>query len=131
MKKTLSIGQILADKLALGMGSWRFLIIQSLILATWVVYNIFSPTKFDEYPFVFLNLVLSFQAAYAAPIIMMSSNRKESIDRNRNIKIYNLEKEDHTQLAHLVLHIDNHFHRLNKKIEVLESQIAEGQIKDL
>lgn len=123
MKPQLSLGQFLADKIAYGMGSWSFLIIQTLILFFWIIFNIISLSNFDPYPFVFLNLVLSFQAAYAAPIIMMSSNRQEEIDRDRSIKIYNLEKQQHENLVKLIDHIDNHFHDLNKKIIDIESKI--------
>lgn len=123
MKTQLSLGQFLADKIAYGMGSWSFLIIQTLILFFWIIFNIISLSNFDPYPFVFLNLVLSFQAAYAAPIIMMSSNRQEEIDRGRSIKIYNLEKQQHENLVKLIDHIDNHFHDLNKKIIDIESKI--------
>lgn len=123
MKTQLSLGQFLADKIAYGMGSWSFLIIQTLILFFWIIFNIISLSNFDPYPFVFLNLVLSFQAAYAAPIIMMSSNRQEEIDRDRSIKIYNLEKQQHENLVKLIDHIDNHFHDLNKKIIDIESKI--------
>jgi uncharacterized membrane protein len=123
MKTQLSLGQFLADKIAYGMGSWSFLIIQTLILFFWIIFNIISLSNFDPYPFVFLNLVLSFQAAYAAPIIIMSSNRQEEIDRDRSIKIYNLEKQQHENLVKLIDHIDNHFHDLNKKIIDIESKI--------
>jgi uncharacterized membrane protein len=64
------------------MGSWRFIIIQSLILAAWVILNVIAVIQhWDPYPFILLNLMLSFQAAYAAPIIMMSQNRQAAIDR--------------------------------------------------
>ena len=65
------------------MGSWNFIIIQSSILAFWVAWNCLAPIFRcrDEYPFIFLNLALSFQAAYAAPIIMMSQNRASDKDR--------------------------------------------------
>ena len=129
MKREITLGQYLADKLASGMGSWLFLIIQTTLLASWVLFNVMSSNKFDPYPFVFLNLVLSFQAAYAAPIIMMSGNRREAIDRSRNIKIYNLEKSEHEQLAKLVIHIDNHFHQLNTRITLLEAQLQDQDSK--
>jgi uncharacterized membrane protein len=103
------------------MGSWTFLIIQTAILAVWIIFNVFSPNNFDPYPFVFLNLVLSFQAAYAAPVIMMASNRQEEIDRDRSIKIYDLEKQQHKNLSHLLEHIDKHFHLLNQRIDKIES----------
>lgn len=80
---SLTLGQSIADAVARNMGSWRFIIIQSTLLAFWVVLNatelIFHP--FDPYPFILLNLTLSFQAAYAAPIIMMSQNRQADKDR--------------------------------------------------
>ena len=80
-----TIGQKVADQFATGMGSWAFIIIQSVILAFWVAFNAvavhFGWWAWDPYPFIFLNLVLSFQAAYAAPIIMMSQNRAADKDR--------------------------------------------------
>ena len=65
------------------MGSWRFIIVQSLLLAIWIVLNITELIfrAWDPYPFILLNLALSFQAAYAAPIIMMSQNRQSAKDR--------------------------------------------------
>jgi uncharacterized membrane protein len=124
MKSNITIGQYFADKLATGMGSWKFLIIQTIILFTWVIYNVVSSHEFDPYPFVFLNLLLSFQAAYSAPIIMMSSNRQEEIDRDRSIKIYDLEQDEHYKLEKMVVHIDNHFHKLNKRIDAIETQVS-------
>ncbi len=78
-----TVGQVIADTFAMVMGSWTFIIVQSILLLIWVVYNSVAPEKyrFDTYPFIFLNLALSFQAAYAAPIIMMSQNRQSDKDR--------------------------------------------------
>jgi uncharacterized membrane protein len=87
-----TFGQRLSDGFASLMGSWKFIIWQSSILAIWVAYNgiaTYHNSKhpeskwfaWDEYPFIFLNLALSFQAAYAAPIIMMSQNRAAEKDR--------------------------------------------------
>jgi uncharacterized membrane protein len=81
-KPELSVGERLADTVAATMGSWTFIIIQSIILAIWIVLNITAYVQqWDPYPFILLNLALSFQAAYAAPIIMMSQNRQAAIDR--------------------------------------------------
>jgi uncharacterized membrane protein len=64
------------------MGSWNFIIIQSLLLLVWIVLNVTAYVQnWDPYPFILLNLALSFQAAYAAPFIMMSQNRQAAIDR--------------------------------------------------
>ena len=78
----LSVGQKVADWIAATMGSWTFIIIQSTILLVWIVLNVTAYVqKWDPYPFILLNLALSFQAAYAAPFIMMSQNRQQDIDR--------------------------------------------------
>ena len=73
----LTIGQKIADKVASTVGSWPFIITQSCILAAWLVLNsIAFINHWDPYPFILLNLALSFQAAYAAPFVMMSQNRQ-------------------------------------------------------
>ena len=78
----LTAGQKIADAVAAGMGSWRFIIIQSTILLVWIAANVTAWIyHWDPYPFILLNLALSFQAAYAAPFIMMSQNRQQDIDR--------------------------------------------------
>jgi uncharacterized membrane protein len=80
----LTLGQRVADAVAAGMGSWRFIIIQSAILVVWIVLNVTAwIQQWDPYPFILLNLALSFQAAYAAPFIMMSQNRQQDIDRRK------------------------------------------------
>jgi uncharacterized membrane protein len=78
----LTFGQKVADRVAATMGSWTFIIIQSAILFFWIVANVTAYVqRWDPYPFILLNLALSFQAAYAAPFIMMSQNRQQDIDR--------------------------------------------------
>jgi uncharacterized membrane protein len=81
-KQESSFGQHLADSVAKGMGSWRFIIIQTIIVILWMVLNIVAFVgHWDVYPFILLNLVFSTQAAYAAPIIMMAQNRQSDRDR--------------------------------------------------
>src|ERR1700730_7467023 len=79
-------GERIADTVVGAMGSWRFIIIQTVIVVFWVALNIvevvFKP--FDPYPFILLNLAFSTQAAYAAPLILMSSNRQASKDEARD-----------------------------------------------
>jgi uncharacterized membrane protein len=77
-----TFGQRIADGVASRMGSWTFIIVQSAILCVWIVLNCIAWIKqWDPYPFILLNLALSFQSAYAAPIIMMSQNRASDKDR--------------------------------------------------
>jgi uncharacterized membrane protein len=81
-EESLTIGQRIADTVADTMGSWRFIIIQSSLLAIWITLNATAwINHWDPYPFILLNLMLSFQAAYAAPFIMMSQNRQAAKDR--------------------------------------------------
>lgn len=81
-KESLGFGQQLADKVANGMGSWKFIIIQSAIVVLWMGLNLVGFVyHWDVYPFILLNLLFSTQAAYAAPIIMMSQNRQNERDR--------------------------------------------------
>jgi uncharacterized membrane protein len=81
-EQQLTIGQRTADWVAQTMGSWTFIIIQSIIFTLWVILNVLAWVHhWDPYPFILMNLVLSLQAAYAAPIIMMSQNRQAARDR--------------------------------------------------
>ncbi len=75
-------GDRIADSVANGMGSWKFIIWQSVIVIIWMALNIIGFVQhWDTYPFILLNLIFSTQAAYAAPIIMMSQNRQSERDR--------------------------------------------------
>ena len=71
----------IADRVTNFMGSWTFIFIQTVIVAVWVVGNIYLVFHFDPYPFIFLNLAFSTQAAYAAPLILLASNRASVRDR--------------------------------------------------
>jgi uncharacterized membrane protein len=80
----LTLGARMADRFAQIVGSWTFIIVQSVLLAIWVALNLLAFMQhWDPYPFILLNLVLSFQAAYASPIIMMSQNRQGDRDREQ------------------------------------------------
>lgn len=77
-----TVGQRAADWIATKVGSWEFIICQSLILTVWAILNVTAWVRhWDPYPFILMNLVLSLQAAYTAPMIMMSQNRKADHDR--------------------------------------------------
>lgn len=77
-----TFGERLADSVASGMGSWKFIIIQTLIVIVWMTLNVIGIMRhWDPFPFILLNLLFSTQAAYAAPIIMMSQNRQSDRDR--------------------------------------------------
>lgn len=82
-------GDQLADYVANGMGSWKFIIAQTLIVAAWMIFNFVALIRhWDPYPFILLNLLFSTQAAYSAPIIMMSQNRQSERDRAKALDDY-------------------------------------------
>jgi uncharacterized membrane protein len=99
----LTPGQRIADAVATIMGSWSFIIAQSAILIVWITANLIGAIRtWDPYPFILLNFALSFQAAYAAPVIMMSQNRQQHIDRKAAENDYriNVKAELEIELLH-------------------------------
>lgn len=96
-------GQRMADKVAATVGSWRFIVLQSTAIVVWISANVFmGPGAWDPYPFILLNLLLSFQAAYTAPAIMMSQNRQSELDRRHAESDYeiNVKAELEIELLH-------------------------------
>jgi uncharacterized membrane protein len=112
----LTLGERLSDLVAATVGSWRFIVIQSGLLVAWLIANAaFGGNAWDPYPFILLNLMLSFQAAYTAPIIMMSQNRQADIDRIRSIADYQVNIRSEAEIS-----------LLHEKIDLLrEQQVAE------
>ena len=99
-EERLMLGQRVADRVAATMGSWRFIITQSVVLACWIALNVAGFVRhWDPYPFILLNLALSFQAAYAAPIIMMSQNRQAAKDRLQADEDFRLDVLAEQQIA--------------------------------
>ena len=77
-----TFGQRVADGLARVLGSWPFIIVQTVLVLAWIVLNVIAwSSRWDPYPFILLNLMFSVQAAYAGPVIMMSQNRQSERDR--------------------------------------------------
>ncbi|MEJ7828944.1 MAG: DUF1003 domain-containing protein [Segetibacter sp.] len=106
--ETLTKGQKISDKVARFGGSWRFIISFGLILALWIIFNIIAigHYKFDPYPFILLNLLLSSIAALQAPIIMMSQNRQEEKDRMRSENDYLINLKAEMQIRSLQQKMD-------------------------
>ena len=126
----LTAGEKIADSVASIVGSWPFIITQSMILLFWLSANIFGWLhEWDPYPFILLNLMLSFQAAYAAPIIMMAQNRQSDIDRKKAKKDYdvNLKAELEIELLHQKVDMmrEQEIKSLIRLVEELSKQKAE------
>ena len=117
-----TFGSRLADYVANGMGSWSFIIIQTVLVILWMSLNLVGWIyHWDVYPFILLNLVFSTQAAYAAPIIMMSQNRQNERDRTHAEEDYQTNVEAKKEIEALTkilnkLEVD----KLDKIITMLE-----------
>ena len=122
-----TFGQRLADGVAVSMGSWRFIIIQSIIVLIWMILNVIGLVNhWDAYPFILLNLLFSTQAAYAAPIIMMAQNRQNERDRYQAKEDYDTNikaKKEIEEMQGALARIEN------EKLDVIIKQIAELQNK--
>jgi uncharacterized membrane protein len=116
-EEILSQGQKISDKVARFGGSWKFIIIFSVVLIVWIIYNsIAASHAFDPFPFILMNLILSCIAALQAPIIMMSQNRQEEKDRQRGENDYLINMKAELEIR-----------SLHQKIDLLQ----EEQIKTL
>jgi uncharacterized membrane protein len=98
-----TLGERLSDHLASFGGSWTFIILFGTSLAAWMMFNLIVPEerRFDIYPFILLNLVLSALAAVQAPIIMMSQKRQEAKDRLRSQNDYRVNLKAELEIRHL------------------------------
>ena len=119
-----TFGQKAADKITAGMGSWKFLIIQSCILVVWIILNVLGWLQhWDPFPFILLNLMLSFQAAYTAPIIMMSQNRTTEMDRKKveiDLAMDRKTDRDIIKIQKQLNRLENN--KLKRILDILESK---------
>lgn len=121
-QESLSFGQKLADKVANGMGSWTFIISQTIFVILWMALNAVGFIyHWDVYPFILLNLLFSTQAAYAAPIIMMAQNRQNERDRMQAQKDYQTNTEAKMEIEALQQKLNSiEVKKLDKIIQMLE-----------
>jgi uncharacterized membrane protein len=122
----MSIGDKVADAVATGMGSWSFIIWQTIIVLIWMALNIVGFIKhWDAYPFILLNLIFSTQAAYAAPIIMMSQNRQTDRDRVQAQQDYATNIEAKKEIEALTERLSTiEIEKIDKIIELLQQMKA-------
>ena len=126
----ITFGQTIADKVTSTIGSWRFIIFQSTAIFVWILGNsIVAQGAWDPYPFILLNLLLSFQAAYTAPAIMMSQNRQSELDRRHAQNDYeiNVKAELEIELLHEKIDIlkEQELLQLSETVKQLSSQIEQ------
>jgi uncharacterized membrane protein len=101
-----TLGWRAADRVATIVGSWKFIIIQSLLLAGWATLNVTAWIRhWDPYPFILMNLFLSLQAAYTAPVIMMSQNRQAERDRIEAKNDYEVNRKAEEEIRAILDHL--------------------------
>jgi len=113
----------LADNITKFIGSWTFIIVLSIFLIIWVILNVTILT-WDPYPFILMNLFLSFQAAYATPLILMAANRSAERDRKHAMKDFKVDKEAHD----VVFDIQEVLNTLRKEVAIDKKALADHHI---
>ncbi len=125
------LGDRLADWVANGMGSWKFIIVQTILVLLWMALNLVGFFyHWDVYPFILLNLLFSTQAAYAAPIIMMSQNRQNERDRFHAHADYQTNLEAKLEIEALQKSLNTmEIEKLDKLIKMVEEIKREINLK--
>jgi uncharacterized membrane protein len=133
--ETMTMGAKVADRVATVVGSWGFIIVQSCLLIIWMIVNVYLAVMisrpgflaaWDPYPFILLNLVLSFQAAYTGPVVMMSQNRQNEKDRLQAQQDFEINRKAEKEIEVLMRHLayqDEIVLAMQERIEDLYGEI--------
>jgi uncharacterized membrane protein len=140
-EEQLGLGQRVADRVALMVGSWTFILVQSGIFLIWVAINIYlvvgeirhpgSLKAWDPYPFILLNLILSFQAAYTGPVVMMSQNRQTEKDRLMAQHDYEINLKAEEELEVVMDHLEHQDRLLLDAIARLEALQVTPPVREI
>lgn len=121
MEERRTTGQRAADRVANTVGSWPFIIGQSILLMVWAALNVIGWVRhWDPYPFILMNLVLSLQAAYTAPMIMMSQNRQAERDRLEAHNDYLINQKAEEEIRAVL----DHLAAQNDALATLHAELA-------
>ncbi|HEV7665266.1 MAG TPA: DUF1003 domain-containing protein [Chloroflexota bacterium] len=120
-----TLGQRTAEQMAKVIGSWRFLIIQSVLLAAWISFNTYALVleHWDPAPFILLNLMLSFQAAYTGPVLLIAANRSAERDRllmeheALEIEMQQTLLNENTELTRQIHQLTTEVHEWMRRVE--------------
>lgn len=134
--RRLRLGQVVADRVAAAVGSWPFILIQSALLLMWMAANAYlaylahfnqnALKAWDPYPFILLNLVLSFQAAYTGPIVMMSQNRQSDKDRLSAQQDFEVNLKAEQEIGVLMRHLvfqDEQLREMTRQLARLQAKL--------
>ena len=140
-EEQLILGQRIADRVVLLVGSWPFILIQSAIFLVWVAINVYlvvaairhpeSLQAWDPYPFILLNLILSFQAAYTGPVVMMSQNRQTEKDRLMAQHDYEINLKAEEELEVVMDHLEHQDRLILDAIARLEALQVTPPVREI
>ncbi len=122
-EESLTLGQRIADRVANFVGSWKFIISQTTVLCIWIFLNVLPFIyHFDPYPYIAMNLLLSAQAAYATPLVLMSQNRQAEKDRLKAEQDYLINIKAEHEVMETLDRIERQEKLILKLIEKIEQQ---------
>ena len=140
-EEQLPFGQRIADRVAVLVGSWPFIIVQSGLFLVWIAINFYLVLlevrqpgvlkAWDPYPFILLNLVLSFQAAYTGPVVMMSQNRQTEKDRLMAQHDYEINQKAEEELEVVMDHLEHQDRLILDAIARLEALQVTPPIREV
>lgn len=131
LKERITLGEKSADFVANLVGSWKFLIVQSIFITLWIILNIVAfVNHWDPYPFILMNLFLSLQAAYTAPVIMMSQNRQADRDRIEAHNDYIINQKSEEEIRIVLEHLEAQNESIKEIYSILEKISINGNIND-
>jgi uncharacterized membrane protein len=122
------LGIRLANTVTGFMGSWTFLILQTIIVGGWIVGNVYLYFHFDPYPFILLNLAFSTQAAYAAPLILMASNVAAARDRELWDHDYETNQKAYAKIENLEMQIKMISQQNNDMLKIISAVKSDKKI---
>ncbi|WP_283135584.1 DUF1003 domain-containing protein [Rhizohabitans arisaemae] len=109
----------MAERIARFIGTARFLVYMTVFILVWLIWNVLTPWKFDSYPFIFLTLMLSLQASYAAPLILLAENRQTDRDQVQGEHDRQAAERNQAEIEYLV-----------REIAALRSALGEVATRD-
>jgi len=121
-----SAGHCLADRLVQLLGSWKFIVIQTIVLICWSIFNVVAWFEhWDPYPFILLNLFLSLQAAYAGPTIMMSQNRQAAFDRIEAHNDFLINQKAEKEIQFIIKQMQDQENKIHEIHHEMHQMLAE------
>jgi uncharacterized membrane protein len=129
IEENLTWGQKLADKVADLNGSWAFILFLLALTACWAGVNKFVPHPFDEYPFVFFNLLLAILVALQGPLIVMSQNRQTLKDRAQAETDFRVNLKNEVGIEGLIRELGAFRQETAKRLDVLERHARADRVR--